>query len=45
MLNNSVFDILIYVFDRYALEDIAGAHAAATGRELFGRAVITVGGA
>jgi Smg protein len=22
MLNNSVFDILIYVFDRYALEDI-----------------------
>jgi NADPH:quinone reductase len=32
------------IFHRYALEEIAGAHEAALGRELFGRAVITVGG-
>jgi NADPH:quinone reductase-like Zn-dependent oxidoreductase len=33
------------IFHRYALDEIAGAHEAAIGRELFGRAVITVGGA
>jgi len=31
------------VFHRYQLEDIAAAHEAALGRDLFGRAVITVG--
>ena len=31
------------VFHRFPLEDIAAAHEAALGRELFGRAVLTVG--
>ena len=34
MLNNSVFDILIYVFDRYALEDIPEAPREALARDL-----------
>jgi NADPH:quinone reductase-like Zn-dependent oxidoreductase len=32
------------IFHRYALEEIAEAHEAALGRELFGRAVVTMGG-
>jgi NADPH:quinone reductase-like Zn-dependent oxidoreductase len=31
------------VFHRFALEEVAAAHEAAAGRELFGRAVLTVG--
>ena len=34
MLNNSVFDILIYVFDRYALEDIPEAPREELARDL-----------
>jgi NADPH:quinone reductase-like Zn-dependent oxidoreductase len=31
------------VFHRFALEEVAAAHEAAAGRELFGRAILTVG--
>ena len=31
------------VFHRFSLEQIAAAHEAALGRELFGRAIVTVG--
>jgi NADPH:quinone reductase-like Zn-dependent oxidoreductase len=32
------------VFHRFDLDEVAGAHAAAVGRDLFGRVVLTVGG-
>jgi hypothetical protein len=31
------------VFHRFALEQVAAAHEAALGRDLFGRVVLTVG--
>ena len=31
------------VCHRFALEEVAAAHEAAAGRELFGRAILTVG--
>ncbi len=34
MLNNSVFDILIYVFDRYALEELPDAQREELARDL-----------
>ena len=32
------------VFHRFPLEQVAAAHEAALGRDLFGRAILTVGG-
>jgi Smg protein len=44
MLNNSVFDILIYVFDRYALEELPDAQREELARDLesvgFGEAYV-----